>query len=145
MVTRLAPDIVNRFWGVIKFAIAKSVPPLANGADEAGMTSILMKILNDEMQAWLVQDDRNEPVAIMLTMITREIGINRADLLIYSIYGMKPLNMKMLNDIIKQLEMFGKATGCSNIIYQSDRENVIEITKRLGFSTDTVLGIKEIQ
>jgi len=145
LVIRLQPEIVSQYWDVVKIALNKSMPPLANGAEESEMTAVLSKLLSGGMQAWLVQDDSREPVGMCVTKVVEDQGTEMRGLLIYAIYGVKPFSIAIMKELINVLEEFGKVNLCERLVFYSNRENVIKLAQVMGFDISTVLGIKEIQ
>lgn len=116
----------------------------ATTSDNLRMSEVLSALLNGRLQCWYFyenvdEDERNDVVAIVITMVTKDVGAGSNQLLVYSLCGIKKLNMQSFEQLLIDLKTVAKAAGSNRITMQTNLRNATSLATRLGGNTDTTL------
>ena len=136
MLIQMLPGQISSQWEILWPAIEASAPPTA-GIGYKEMNNILETLLAGEMQAW-VSRENNDIVALITTALVVDVGTRIRNLLIYSIYGYKPLTDIFAKDSITTLRKFAAKCGCRRIVAYTDIERVAKIFESVGGKVDSV-------
>ena len=138
MILKLSPDQIGEKWDTIKLSIELSIPPILQGG-EIRMNNILDALLTDIMQCWTVENEQGELCAILTTTFMPDPGTRLISLFVYSIYGIKPLDINMWREGFSELRSWARSKGCCNIVAFTNVPKIIQIVKTFGGSANQVL------
>jgi len=143
---RLMPDQITRYWEDISSAMVAAVPPLGK-VDQAGLNNLLEAFLLEDLQAWILFEDKDGVAIIYALAVTKEwidIGTKDTSLLIYALWGYSLVPDYLWNEGLETLKKFAQDRKCSRICAFSEVPRIIEITKNLGWKTETRLLTLEV-
>lgn len=146
MLLRLMPDQITRYWEDISSAMVAAVPPLGK-VDQAGLNNLLEAFLLEDLQAWILFEDKDGVALIYALAVTKEwvdIGTKDKSLLIYALWGYTLVPDNLWNEGLETLKNFARGRRCSRVCAFSKIPRIIEITKRLGWETETRLLTLEV-
>ena len=134
MLNRLLPEQISNFWGVIKYAIEQSLPPIV-GEHPDKMNRVLSAALSGKVDVWAsyVKDgEGNRFEGIMLTQILYDDASNTRNLLIYCLYGYDVVSKETWLNGLVSLVKYAKSRNCVQIIAYTDVPSLIDLVKNLG-------------
>ena len=147
MLVRLEYNQILENWSDICDSIKASGPPLSD-LDDGQLDEILHRMSTDNMQCWVLctmEEDLSTTVyAIATTTIWRELAGSNVNLLIYSLYGYRPVTNELWKDGLDTLRRFARSMGCKEIVAFTSVQRVISIVENLGGSTNTRLVRLEV-
>lgn len=144
MLVQMLKEQIAKNWALIAPAIENSLPPTAD-SNINRMTLILENLLKGEMQCWLIYPDdikledadKQSLLGVMVTTVVVDTGTLAKNLLIYSLYGFKVVDLSVYRDCLSTLRIAAREVGCSKIIAYTNVDGAAQLAKRLGANTDT--------
>jgi hypothetical protein len=134
MLIRLTPSQIEKYSDLIIDAVEKSMPPYTYSSYMKS-NEVLRALLADNMQCWIIHNESVGIAGIAVTAIMPDFYTHTRNLLIYSLYGIKPIEPNEWIESLKTLKKFAKAKGCYRIIAYTDMPNVISLVRKLGGDT----------
>jgi len=143
MLVQLLKKQIADDWNFMGDYVEKSLLT-ATTPDNLRMSEVLNALLNNYLQCWYFYENvdenkRNDVVAIVITMITKDIGAASNQLLIYALCGTKKFSMQSFEQLLKDLKIVAKAAGSNRITMQTNLRNAGNLAARLGGNADTTL------
>jgi hypothetical protein len=127
----------------IEQAIADSLPPITTPEESNRRLEIFKALVTGLLQCWVVKEDKE--VIIFATFCLDIDPVSREKhLLLYTLYGVKPVSLQLWTMLFAQLLELTKKFGCKKIIAYSCRERVIQLAKTLGWDTTFTFLSKEV-
>ena len=124
---QLTPEDISNDWEAISEAISASLPPTTNG--ELG--NAMNQLLSGEMKCWVLYSEE-EPWVLGTIIPIKEPVSGIENLLLYSVYGYKPINLGIWTMLLSKLKSYAKSKGYKNIIAFSNVERIIRLIGTLG-------------
>ena len=146
MLLQLLPRDITKHWDGISEAISKSLPPITSMSKDR-MTVILKSLMAGTMQCWILHEP-DGIYAVGTTEFATDPGSKTKNLLIFSLFGLRPVSQEMWMEGYKTLQKFARANGCESIIAFTDIPGVAGLVERLGGNADTrliVMGVDNEQ
>lgn len=137
MINQLLPSQIASMWDVLSWGIERALPPV--GAPDR-LSRLLDSLLAGRMQCWLtssVVDDRSQLEAVVVTQIIEDEGSGERSLLVYSLYGFRPLS-NWKSDF-ESMGRWARAQRCTRLLAYTNSHSVIEMVKQLGGAADYTL------
>ncbi len=137
MLIRLLPEQASRYWGDIKMAVEKSLPPIV-GMQVDRMNNILTSVLSGLTTVWVSTEQRPEGnviTGIVLTKFIHDDASGTKSLLIYCLYGYGDGKLESWESGFETLRTFAKGNGCHRIIAYTDVPSIIKYVEKLGMDT----------
>lgn len=132
MLVQLMPEQISTYWEQIRYSIESAAPPTVS--DKIDMNNILQSILADTMQVWVSVDKPTGRIAaIVVTTIVADIGMKRADLLIYSLFGLGDVIGKdNWKDGFDTLRGYARSRGCGRVTAYTQSDAIKKLAKWFG-------------
>ena len=137
MLARLLPEQISKFWDIIKYAVEKSLPPIA-GEHPDKMNKILSAALSDAVDVWALyarEGDETKLEGIGLTEILYDDISGTKNLLIYSLYGYSKISEETYQSSFISLLKYARSKGCLQIIAYTDSRQIVNVSKALDADT----------
>lgn len=137
MLVQLLPEQIANNWHLLVDGIKKGLQPLGV-IEEGQLNDILETALTGQLQVWLLADtveDGYKIKGIVTTCITIDPILGTRNLLMYSVYGIETLHMKLWVDGLNTLKKFAQEEGCKGVSAFSNVPDVVKILGLLGANT----------
>ena len=134
MLVMLLPDQISSKWNIIKRGIEVSVPPTITSSPKV-MNNILMGLLEGSAQCWVeyeVVKEKSIVYGFLITTVMEDFLSGVRNLLIYSLYGARPIDDDIWVRGLITLRKYAKANNCEKVIAYSNIERIEEIVRSLG-------------
>lgn len=147
MVIRLTTIQISNHWEAIKDMLVRAIPDIPGQLANRD-NNILKSLLIGEDVCWVgykrVAEKRNDIIGMMITRIISDEITGIRSLLIYCLAGWDTLDDSFYEEGFDSLKKYGKEANCHRIVFYSDEQRVLNITKELGFNTDFHFGIFQL-
>lgn len=130
MLTKLTYEQVSQFWDIIKYAVENSLPPIV-GEHPDKMSRILSAALCGRLEVWALHKDRRFE-GIMVTKFIYDDASDTKNLLIYCVYGYRPVTGREWLEAAKVLFKYAKSKGCIQVIGYTNVQHIIKLAKTVG-------------
>jgi len=136
MIIKLQPDQVTLFWDMIRASmIASNDVPRKYQQDYS--INILTKFLSGKLQAWIgykIDKEGNKLIHVLLvSSIIDEKHYGVKALNAEAVYGFRPLDEELINEIYLKMVEFAKANKCNVMTADYSIDRVKEILLNVGF------------
>lgn len=131
MLLRLLPEQVTAYWGIIKEAMEKSIPPIV-GDNENRMNNILAAFLANHLICWASyqKGDKVNINAFMATTINSDYISGTKNLLIYAIYSTEETHLKDWEEGFEALSKYARSINCDSIIAYSKEPKILSLADK---------------
>lgn len=128
---KLLPLDIHKHWGVIRAALAGSLPPTFSGNAVEALPRIQKALIEDLMQCWVLKQD-HEAVTVVITMISGDIMAMEKDLMIYAMYniGENGASMEALAHGWQVLLRYASGVGCNRLTFYTDQDEIVKLAER---------------
>ena len=138
IVSKLLPEQISTFWDIIKFAVEKSLPPVA-GEHPDTINRVLASALRGTIDVWAeyVKEEEREIKfeGIALTQLLYDEPSNTKNLLIYCLYGYDPIDPGSWARTLSVISKYAQEKGCNQIMAYVTLPHIISLAKGLGADT----------
>lgn len=134
MLLKVLPEQVSKEWEAIWPAIQSTLP---YEVPPAGVTKALEAFMSELLQCWFVVEG-DEICAICTTTIFSD-PCGRRSLLIYSLFGYKPMQTEKWRDAMGDLKKWASAKKCEDIIAYTQNPAIIRLVNQMGGDTSTAM------
>ena len=134
MLVMLLPDQIAEKWDLIKRGVEIAVPPTVSSSPRV-INNILMGLLEGSAQCWVeyeVESKKNVVYGFVITTIMEDFLSGARNLLLYSLFGAKPLEDAIWVRGLETMRKYAKANGCEKVVAYSNVERIEEVVKSLG-------------
>jgi len=147
MLVRLLPEQASTIWHIISPMIEAALPP-TSGDSSNRMNDILEAIIKNRMQCWIIKkvEGANDVkiYAVVTTVISKDVITGNSQLLIYSLYSVRPMPIDILLEGVVGLRKFARSVGCDRVVAYSSNRRVLDMAKKVGGNIDTVFIQMEV-
>lgn len=127
----LTPEQVLEDWDAISNGISLSLPPTNTNGE---LEEILPLLTGGSMKCWIFSE--GEDIWVLLTLMpVVDQGSKVPNLLVYSVYAYKPVNLQKWTMIIGEIKKYAKIKGYHSLIAFSNVERIVNIAEVLGWDT----------
>lgn len=130
MITRLLPEDIAKYWGLLREGIMEALPP-ATGENPEKMSNIFSSLLAGGADCWLVTDGKKVK-GFAITTINEDLVSGTKNLLIYCLYGYGGMTGDGLVEGFEVISKYAKHRGCSGITAFTDVDLLIKIAEKFG-------------
>lgn len=141
---KLIPEQISAQWDTIRASLLVTMPPIAEPSQE-NLRSILVQLLCEHMQCWLILDEANRPCGYALTYISADPHTSSKTFVIYSLYLQEQVSKTIWEKGYQILYDFAAANKCFRVAAYSSNPTVISISKKFGFIADYSYLVKDIE
>jgi len=135
---QLTPYDLERVWDLFRFGLIQSVPGITN-ANAESMQAILVSLLNQKAQGWVLVDDEGI-TSIVITYIEHDKITGDKYLLCYAMYNFRPVGREGWDMLSVGLNKFARGNGCGRIVFYTNVPDLQKGAEIFGFkATSTVL------
>ena len=135
---RLQPGQISKYWDVVRYTLAVSVPPITKLTDRY-FVKCLEALLAGKMQAWVFLEKvvSTKINAMVVTEIIGDPISGTKSLLVYAgtTFEVDP-NLKEWKGATIKLMRFGKANNCVTMTSYVNNPRLMEIYKKLGICSE---------
>ncbi|MBU2249926.1 MAG: hypothetical protein KKD77_24485 [Gammaproteobacteria bacterium] len=130
MLIKLYPDQVAKHWELIRYSIEKTVPKIPRETPDK-MNNILAEMLLENWECWVNYHDTTKRFnAIIVTTILENHMTETKSLLIYSIYGFGPGDLKSWLTGMTTLIKYAKFKDCVRLEAYAELDFAIKLLER---------------
>lgn len=140
---RLQPNQISEHWEVIKEALLASAPPIMDGADDF-VLYVLKQLISSKMQVWVMLNDNRTLIGIVITTVTRDDCSGTKSLLIYCVYGFRPVSSKAWEFGLNKLILFAKSNNCQKLSFYTQSDEILAVINRLGKFDTFTYGVMNV-
>jgi len=141
MLVRLLPEQASAIWHIISPMIEAALPP-TSGDSSNRMNDILEAVVKNRMQCWVIEKVEGAKdvriYAVFTTVISKDVITKNNQLLIYSLYSIRPMSMDILLEGVVGLRKFARSVGCDRVVAYSSNRRVLDMAEKVGGNIDTV-------
>lgn len=132
---RLAPEQIHKDWDAISQAIEASLPEFSSRGDSMRIHQVYKALMNESAECWLLSQG-DAPYVLGVVYAYVDDFTKDKNLLIYALYGYKPIAYSVWTMVFKTIKEKAKSYGCNRLIAYSNLDRVIKIAEVLGWNTD---------
>jgi hypothetical protein len=127
----MLPEQVANGWDTLAPMIVQSLPPtVAN--NPIMLANVITAIMLEEADVWILTDGGHDHSAVALTTYMFDPVARIKMMVLYSVYGITPLDDEKWNDGFTSLRKFAKARGCKSIIAYTQFDRVKQMAEKNG-------------
>lgn len=133
MLVLLLPDQVMHYWNLIKDGLVQTLPPYVTNSPHK-IEEMMMGFILGKAQCWVYV---SEGPKVKVIMVTRNIHDDFTDsdiLEITSLVSEDKVTGEEWIDGFETLRKYAKGRKCDKIVFYTDNELILKITKKLGFN-----------
>lgn len=110
------------------------------------MPKVLTELLERRMQCWILAKvgELNKPLAVCTTSVMDDALLKQRVLFVFTLFGIKQLNVKAYKKGFRTLRQYAKETGCNRITGYTNQEAIVTWVNYLGGNTDYRLVTLEL-
>ena len=136
--TQITPYDLLKVWDLFRFGLIQSVPGLTNASAES-MQAILVALLNQKAQGWVLQDG-DEIASMVVTYVEHDKITGDKFLLCYAMYNFHPVGREGWNLLSIGLDKFARGNGCGRLVFYTHVPELKQGAEIFGFkATSTIL------
>lgn len=135
MLIKLLPEQISKHWDFLKEAIERALPPVTGNSNRR-MLNILEDMLTEKMHCWVNTNSKSGRInAIATTQIVVDDISGEMHLLLYSLYGVEPLDKDSWAIAFGTVAKFAESMGCAKVTAYSANPHVVKMAEEFGGDT----------
>ena len=134
MLVMLLPGQIAEKWDILRYGVEEAVPPTISSSPRV-MNNILMSLLDGSAQCWVeykVEEEKIVVYGFVITTIMEDFLSGVRNLLIYSLFGARPIEDDIWIRGLETMRKYARANGCEKVMAYSNIDRIEEIVKSLG-------------
>ena len=137
MLVILLPDQIVKHWDELRYYIESSMP--IHKKRKYDMAKIIMHIIGGVLLVTCLKDKDGSIIAVFTLTVVRDkvTGINSLEIM--TGYAVRMLVKEEIDNIMKTVYPLARDKGCTNVLFYTDSEQVIDAFKQGGAIAHTYL------
>ena len=145
MLLRLLKHQIAESWHELRVCIERALPPFAR-TSERSMSFILSSLLSGRMDCWIIVDEKDKTIyAVGTTMNTIDPATQTKSILIYSLYGIRPVPPSLWKSSYRDFLEYVKKKGFHKICAYTSNDAVLRHAKMLGFDLSQTFIVADVE
>jgi len=140
---KLSPYQISNDWEAIASVIEYVLPPLSSEKNKDRMNNLLKTLIEELADCWILSKDGGT-IAVFITNIIVDQMTNDRCFNIHSLYGYRPLNMRLWTMLFEIVEKKAIELKCNKVVGYSSVPRIIELAESFGWETDCRFISKEV-